>query len=60
MKIKVTFEKVFDAVEYTMSEDWENCTYEQFFEYLVTNFTKYPYEIIEQMIFEEIKENDNK
>ena len=55
MKIKVTYEKIFDAVEYTMSEDWKDCTFDEFRDKLVYNFDYYPEEVINEMKFEEIK-----
>jgi hypothetical protein len=59
MKIKVTFEKIFDAVEYTMSDDWEDCTFEEFKECLQEDFISYAENIVPEMKFIEIKENEN-
>lgn len=62
MKIKVTFEKIFDSNEFYNGcdpEDLEDLTFEQFKDGIYDELDEDRY-LIEDFKFEEIKEDDNK
>lgn len=59
MKIKVTFEKIYDADDFyggISEEDLKDLTFDQFKEGLIMELQDYPEDIIEYLEFEEIKE----
>jgi hypothetical protein len=58
MKIKVTFEKVFDSDEFfAFDENLAELTFEKFKEEILLDLIEYPYENLEDTLkFEEIKE----
>ena len=59
MKIKVTFEKIYDSDDFydgISEEDLKDLTFDQFKEGLIMELQDYPEDIIEYLEFEEIKE----
>ena len=59
MKIKVTFEKIYDSDDFydgISEEDLKDLTFDQFREGLINDLRYYPEDIIEYLEFEEIKE----
>lgn len=59
MKIKVTYEKIFDSNEHYAfldEEELKELTFEQFKDGIVMDIEDYPEEIIDELKFEEIKE----
>ena len=58
MKIKVTYEKIFDSDEHYIfldKEELEEITFEQFKDGIIMDIQDYPNEIIDELKFEEIK-----
>lgn len=58
MKIKVTFEKIYDSDDFYggfSEEDLKDLTFDQFREGLIMELQDYPEDIIEYLEFEEIE-----
>ena len=58
MKIKVTFEKIYDSDDFydgISEEDLKDLTFDQFGERLIMELRDYPEDIIEYLEFEEIE-----
>ena len=61
MKIKVTFEKIFDSNEFYShcdAEDLEDLTYDDFVFGIQETYIEFPEDAIEELKYELIEEND--
>lgn len=59
MKIKVTFEKIYDSDKFYIDfteEDMKGLTFREFQDGILMDIQDYPDEIIDDLIFEEIEE----